>query len=63
MVDGFSSKFSDMYVIGEAIDDNNIDKAYQLMQDNLNISKEEFLRTMCIEEYIENTIPHECRNY
>ena len=53
----------DMYAIGAAIDDDNIDKAYQLVQDNPNITKEEFLRTMRIEEYVENTIPHKYRNY
>ena len=53
----------DMYAIGAAIDDDNIDKAYQLVQDNPNITKEEFLRTMRIEEYVENTIPHKYINY
>lgn len=53
----------DMYAIGAAIDDDNIDKAYQLVQDNPNITKEEFLQTMRIEKYVENTIPHKYRNY
>ncbi len=53
----------DMFAIGAAIDDANIDRSYQLLLENPDITKEEFLRTMRIEEYVKNTIPHKYRNY
>ena len=39
-----------MITIGEAIDDKNLEKSYQLIQKNPTISKEEFLAKMEIEE-------------
>lgn len=53
----------DEYAIGTAIDDDNIDKSFQLIQDNPSITKDEFLQKMHIEEYKINTIPHKYRNY
>ena len=40
----------DMITIGDAICDENLEKSYQLIKENPNISKAEFLRIMQIEE-------------
>lgn len=39
-----------MLTIGEAIEDKNLEKSYQLIQSNPKITKEEFLTEMGIEE-------------
>ena len=40
----------EMIAVGKAIDDKNLEKSYQLIQDNPQIAKEEFLAKMGIEE-------------
>ena len=39
-----------MIAIGEAIDDKNLEKSYQLIKENPQITKEEFLEKMQISE-------------
>lgn len=39
-----------LITIGEAIDDKNLEKSYQTIQNNPKITKELFLKTMEIEE-------------
>lgn len=39
-----------MSTVGTAIDDNKLEKSYQLIKQNPRITKEEFLREMKIEE-------------
>ena len=50
VMDYLKSVGVDILVIGEAISDENLDKSFQLIQDNPNIGKEEFLDAMDIEE-------------
>ena len=40
----------DIFAIGEAISDDNLDKSFQLIQDNPDISKDDFLGAMDIAE-------------
>ena len=37
--------------IGDAIDDQNLEKSYQMITENPNITKAEFLKAMKITEY------------
>ena len=39
-----------MLTIGEAVDDRNLEKSYNIIINNPNISKDEFLKIMQIEE-------------
>lgn len=39
-----------MITVGEAIEDKNLEKSYQIIQQNPQITKEEFLEKMDIEE-------------
>ena len=39
-----------MLTIGHAIEDKNLEKSYQLIQQNPKITKDEFLKTMGIKE-------------
>ena len=39
--------------VAEAVSDDNFRKSYQLIQENPHITKEEFLTTMGIEEYVD----------
>ncbi len=39
-----------MLTIGQAIDDKNVEKSYQLIKENPKITKDEFLTKMKIEE-------------
>ena len=50
VMDYLQSLGVNMIAIGEAIDNKNLKKSYQLIQDNPTISKEEFLDKMEIEE-------------
>ncbi len=43
IMDFLQSLGLDMITIGQAIDDKNIEKSYQLIQSNPSISKDEFL--------------------
>lgn len=39
--------------VAEAVSDDNFRKSYQLIQENPHTTKEEFLKTMEIEEYVD----------
>ena len=42
----------DMITIGEAVEDQKLEKSYQLIKENPQITKKEFLEKMQIEEVI-----------
>lgn len=42
----------DMITIGQAIDDKNLEKSFQLIQSNPDITKDEFLTKMGIKEEV-----------
>ena len=47
----------------DAIDDENIERSYQLLKANPEVTKEECMQLLGLEGYIPNTIPHPYRNY
>ena len=54
VMDYLESLELDMITIGRAICDKNLERSYQLIKENPNISKEEFLTAMGIEEWEEH---------
>lgn len=52
IMDFLQSLGLDMITIGQAIEDNNIERSYQLIQSNPNITKDEFLTKMGIKEEV-----------
>ncbi len=54
--DYLESLDTNLITIGEAIDDNNLERSYRLIKENPKITKEEFLEEMGIEEYVDPPI-------
>lgn len=52
VMDYLQSLGLDMITIGEAVEDQKLEKSYQLIKENPQITKKEFLEKMEIEEFV-----------
>lgn len=52
IMDYLQSLGLDMITIGQAIDDKNLEKSFELIRDNPKITKDEFLAKMGIKEEV-----------
>lgn len=52
VMDYLQSLGLDMITIGEAVEDQKLEKSYQLIKENPQITKNEFLEKMEIEEFV-----------
>ena len=50
IMDYLQSLGTDMLAVGRAIDNRNLEKSYQLIRENPQITKDEFLKAMNISE-------------
>lgn len=63
VMDFLSNLDIDTFAIGEAIEDGKLEKSYEIITENPQMTKKQALKKLKLKEYVPNPIPHKDRDY